>query len=83
MAPRQRLVVAVGGEGGPCVLKEGRGGGKGGGRGGEAARGDDDFELSDEELGAMVLGRPAQETTLQLMLRRFKLTARRLSIDHP
>ena len=49
VAPRQRLVVAEGGSGGPCVLKDNPAAG-----GGRKARSEDEFALTDDELREMV-----------------------------
>jgi len=69
VSPRQRLVVAEGGGGGPCVLKDNpaTGGGKKGGKG--EREGDDEFAMTDDEMDEMVQGQPGQAATLQLMLR--------------
>ena len=57
-------MVAEGGSGSPCVLKDNPAAG-----GGRKGRSEDDFALTDDELREMVLGQPGQAVTLQLMLR--------------
>ena len=70
VAPRQELVVAAGGEGGPCVLRRERR--ERVGRRGKRRQDnleEDVFELTDAELHEITRGKAAEELKLNLLLR--------------
>ena len=77
--PGEELCVAMGGEGGPCVLNEERSAAKkgGGGSGGrrrrrsydDAEEEEDAFAMTEDELKQLTLGQPPSEVKLSLVLR--------------